>query len=130
MNRRGWMPLALLAAAGLQAVLAACSTSTPVLNERQAYLASHPDLDRDRADAIAQGRVEIGMTAAEVRAALGPPLHVKRSMRAGPAGALPVEIWIYPGPVVRPSVMKSAADPEFLMRLEFVTGVLASIREM
>jgi len=118
-----------IALAGVAGTLPACGT-TPVLDSRQAYLASHPDLAPDRAEAITAGVVQIGMTMEEVRAALGPPLHVRRSMRAGPAGAVPVEIWIYPGPVARPSALKSAANSEFLIRLEFVAGILASEREI
>lgn len=119
----------LLALALLQIATAACG-STPVLDDRQAYLAAHPALAPDRAEAIAAGRVEVGMTMEQVRAAVGPPLHVRRSMRAGPGGALATEIWIYPGPVVQPSPLKSAANSEFLMRLEFVSGILASMREL
>ena len=72
--------LAFLAAAWL----AACSTDAPTLDRRSAFLAENPSLPRDRAEAIAAGVVQIGMTMAEVRAALGPPLHVRRTMRAGP----------------------------------------------
>lgn len=103
---------------------------TPNLDRRAAYLRANAALDPDRAEAIAVGRIEKGMTMAEVRATVGPPAHVRRSEREGPDGPVRVEVWIYPGPVVRPSVLKSSADPEFLVRLEFVNGVLRRIREI
>ncbi len=118
--------LASLAAAWL----AACSSATPTLDRRTAYLAENPSLPRDRAEAISAGVVQIGMTMEEVRAALGPPLHVRRSMRAGPAGPVAGEVWIYPGPVARPSAVKAAANSEFLIRYEFVAGILANEREI
>ena len=120
-------PFAALAAAAL---LVACSTETPTLDRRSAYLAEHPSLPADRAAAITAGVAQIGMTMEEVRAALGPPLYVRRSVRAASGGAVPVEIWVYPGPVARPSSMKSAANSEFLIRFEFVSGILAGEREI
>ena len=109
--------------------LSACG-ETPNLDRRAAYLAARPNIDPDRAEAISKGDVKTGMTKEEVRATVGEPLHIKRSEREAPDGPVAVEIWIYPGPVVRPSVLRSSQDSEFLIRLEFVKGVLRRIREI
>jgi hypothetical protein len=70
------------------------------------------------------------MTPEEVRASVGAPLYLRYKQRPGPEGPVRIEIWIYPGPVVRPSVAKSAADAEFLIRLQFENGLLKVIREI
>ena len=109
--------------------LAACA-ETPNVDRRLAYVNRHGELSAERREAVSDGRVIIGMTMAEVRATVGEPLHVTKSERRGPEGPVHVEAWIYPGPVVRPSVMRSSQDSEFLVRLRFENGVLREIREM
>ena len=106
-----------------------CS-GTPNVDRRLAYVNQHTDLSPERREAIALGRVEPGMSMEEVRAMVGEPTHVTHSRRDDRAGSIQVEVWIYPGPVIRPSVMKSVADSEFLMRLRFENGVLKEIREI
>jgi hypothetical protein len=122
------------AAIGLAAILAlgmplGC-TETPNVDRRIGYVNQHPELPIEKREAIAAGRVEPGMTMEEVRAVVGEPSHVTRKERRGPEGTIRVEVWIYPGPVVRPSVMRSAADSEFLVRLVFENGMLRNIREI
>jgi len=123
---RRWFSFAVSTAA---LALAACA-ETPNVDRRLAYVNTHGELSAERRDAIAAGRVEPGMTMDEVRATVGEPIHLARSDRRGPEGPVRVEIWIYPGPVVHPSVMRSAADSEFLVRLRFENGVLREIREI
>jgi hypothetical protein len=117
-------------AVGIALVAAAACAETPNLDRRKAYIGAHPTLDLARADAIREGRLEKGMTQDEVRAAVGQPRHIRTREQPGPDGPVRIEIWIYPGPVVRPSVMRSAADAEFLIRLRFENGVLKEIREI
>ncbi len=119
-----------LVAGAIALVAALACEGTPNLDRRKAYLAGHPHLDPARADAIRGGRVEKGMTPDEVRASVGPPLYIRLKRRPGPEGPVRIEVWIYPGPVVRPSVAKSAADAEFLIHLRFENGVLKEIREI
>jgi hypothetical protein len=122
-------PLALIAGALALAAALACE-GTPNLDRRKAYLAGHPSLDPIRAAAIREGRVEKGMSPDEVRASVGQPLYIRLKRQPGPEGPVRIEIWIYPGPVVRPSVAKSAADAEFLIHLRFENGMLKEIREI
>lgn len=121
-----------LALAGAVLALSAATgcNGTPNVDRRLAYANQHPELPPEKREAIADGRVQTGMTMAEVRAMVGEPAHVTRSQREGRTGPIHVEVWIYPGPVVRPSVMKSAANSEFLVRLRFENGVLKEIREI
>lgn len=103
---------------------------TPNVDRRLAYANQHTELTPEKREAIAEGRVEPGMTMEEVRAMVGEPTHMTRSRREGRTGTIDVEVWIYPGPVVRPSVMKSVANSEFLVRLQFENGLLKEIREI
>ena len=119
-----------LAGAVLALSAAAGCNGTPNVDRRLAYANQHTELTPEKREAIAEGRVEPGMTMEEVRAMVGEPTHVTRSRREDRTGTIDVEVWIYPGPVVRPSVMKSAADSEFLVRLRFENGVLRDIREI
>jgi len=121
--------LTLLVAALVSAGAVGCG-ETPNVDRRLAYVNQHAELPPDKRAAIAEGRVQVGMTMEEVRAMVGDPMHVTRRERQGPNGRIHVEVWIYPGPVVRPSVMKSAANSEFLARLTFENGVLKEIREI
>jgi hypothetical protein len=126
--KRAVVTLDLLAVLTLSGAVG-CS-ETPNVDRRLAYVNQHAELPPDKRAAIAEGRVQIGMTMEEVRAMVGDPIHVTRRERHGPNGKIQVEVWIYPGPVVRPSVMKSAANSEFLARLTFENGVLKEIREI
>jgi hypothetical protein len=123
---RRWFSFAISTAA---LSLGACA-ETPNVDRRLAYVSQHGELSAERRDAIAAGRVEPGMTMDEVRATVGEPIHLTRSDRRGPEGPIEVQVWIYPGPVVLPSVMRSAANSEFLVRLRFENGVLREIHEI
>ena len=119
-----------IAPALLALLAAAACNGTPNVDRRMAYARQHPELSPERREAIAEGKVRTGMTMEEVRAVVGDPIHVTRSERSGPRGTVRAEVWIYPGPVVLPSVRKSAANSEFLVRLRFENGVLKEIREI
>ena len=119
-----------LAGAVLALSVAAGCNGTPNVDRRTAYASRHPELSPEKREAIAEGKVRTGMTMEEVRAMVGDPIHVRRSERKGPRGTVHAEVWIYPGPVVLPSVMKSVANSEFLVRLRFENGVLKEIREI
>jgi len=116
------------------AVLASCAAAgcngTPNLDRRVAYANQHTELPLEKREAIAEGRIQTGMTTEEVRAMAGEPIHVTKSERREGGGTVHAEVWIYPGPVVLPSVMKSVANSEFLVRLRFENGVLKEIREI
>jgi hypothetical protein len=103
---------------------------TPNVERRLAYVNQHPQLSPGTRAAIAEGRVQVGLTMEEVRAMVGEPLYVTKHERQGHDGVIHVQVWFYPGPVVCPSVMRSAANSEFLARLTFENGVLKEIREI
>jgi len=109
--------------------LAACA-ETPNVDRRLAYVNQHGELSAERREGISDGHVIVGMTMDEVRATVGEPMHVTKSDRRGADGPVHVEVWIYPGPVVHPSVMRSTRNSEFLVRLRFENGVLREIREI
>jgi hypothetical protein len=103
---------------------------TPNVDRRLAYVNRHAELSPNKRAAIAEGRVQVGLTMEEVRAMVGKPLYVTKNERRGRHGVIHVQVWFYPGPVVLPSVMRSAANSEFLARLTFENGVLKEIREI
>jgi len=123
---RRWFSLAVSTGA---IALAACA-ETPNVDRRLAYVNQHGELSAERREAISDGHVIVGMTMDEVRATVGEPMHVTKSDRREADGPVHAEVWIYPGPVVHPSVMRSSQDSEFMVRLRFENGVLREIREI
>lgn len=93
--------------------------------KRQAYLETHTDLDPQVRELIRQGRVREGMTPNQVEAALGPPDSRRRFEAEEP----PVEVWTYPGVLVRNQITRTLTDQDYQVRLIFRGGVLETIED-
>lgn len=119
---RGGLPAAALAAL-LAAATFGCATAP---RARQAYLEAHPDVDPAVRAAIEQGRVEKGMSAEQVEAALGPP----DSRRAFDENSGRVEIWTYPGALASRRITRSATETDYRVRLVFRNGALEKVEDL
>lgn len=71
-----------------------CDTLCQDTRRRMAHLEQHPDLTNRMRAAISEGRVIIGMTPADVRAALGEPSQIV----IGRPDIVAREQWLYRGP--------------------------------
>ena len=87
---------------------------------RQQYLQNNPELPPRIVDAIDRGHVVIGMTEAQVRAALGSPVYVKvfesQSTKA---------VWLYPGHRLHQDQLHT--DAKGLFRIVFINHRVAVI---
>ncbi len=117
----------------IQAALALCLilwvaggiACTSTATKRQVYLETHTDLDPQVRELIRQGTVREGMTPEQVEAALGPPDSRRRFEAEQP----PVEVWTYPGVLVRNQITRTLTDLDYQVRLIFRGEVLERIED-
>jgi len=109
---------ALLAGVTLGVALAGCATSTPQVRRIEKHRQEYETWPLETRQAVLDGKVELDMSPAMVRVALGEPGEVIQRMVAG----RPETVWIYTKTETVAPAAPQLADPSLPTRTAAVNG--------